>query len=51
MDGLLQHGDVVTHLLDLTATRPFRHVADVLEMEVILDFYQTYFNGLTFSAF
>ncbi len=33
MDGLLQHGDVVTDLLDLTATGPVRHVADVLEME------------------
>ena len=32
MDGLLQHGDVVTHLLDLTAAGPVRHIADVLEI-------------------
>ena len=31
MDGLLQHGDVVTHLLDLAAAGPVRHIADVLD--------------------
>ena len=32
MDGLLQHRDVVTDLLDLAAVGPIRHVADVLEI-------------------
>lgn len=52
MDGLLQHGDVVTHLLDLTAAGPVRHIADVLEIrrKVKLNFKKVY-RRLTFSAF
>ena len=52
MDGLLQHGDVVTDLLDLTAARPVRHVGDVLKIRrgVKLNFDKTE-GRLTFSAF
>ena len=41
--GLLQHADVVAHLLNLAAGGPVRHVADVLQAEQI--------NFLTLKAF
>ena len=33
--GLLQHADVVAHLLNLAAGGPVRHVADVLQAEKV----------------
>ena len=41
MDGLLQHGDVVTDLLDLAVAGPVRHVADVLKIEGKSRFFKT----------